>query len=86
MALDLYPRIVLHTPGGDAVIDPWAAGSGQPGVVSIAGVNMPYDVVWGEASLPPASAQLSAGGLLGGGAGMLLLIGGALLLLMGGKR
>lgn len=47
---DLKPRIQLHTPLGDTIIDPWApGGTGIPGVT--------YEIVWGTPNIPPA-AQL----------------------------
>lgn len=56
--LDLLPRIVLHPPGGAVIVDPWAAG-GEAGTVSIGGVSVPYEIVWGASNLPPESAQLT---------------------------
>lgn len=58
---DLMPRVVIHSPAGDVVVDPWAGGDGTTasgGTVTIGGVAMPYDIVWGAANLPPADAQV----------------------------
>ena len=83
--IDLAPRIVIHAPGGDVVVDPWGGDTNaQGGVVNIGGVAMPYEIVWGAANLPPADQQLGFQSLAMGAAGYLpwVLLGvGAFLVL-----
>ena len=78
MAVDLLPRLILRPPGGAVVIDPWAAGGGQPGTILIGGVAVPYEIVWGPAELPPTSEQIGA--TLGGFGLVVLVVGAAWLL------
>lgn len=70
-ALDLRPRVVLHSPAGDYVIDPFGPGGTQlpPG--------FSYDIVWGQPDIPPGQDLL---GNLGGMGLALLVILGALFL------
>lgn len=74
---DLLPRVVIHSPAGDVVVDPWAGGDGTTasgGTVTIGGVAMPYDIVYGLANLPPADAQVGGSLFLGQISGVLPLV------------
>ena len=73
----IRPRVVVHTPLGDGVIDPFAPGdSPWPDALRAAGIT--YEVSWVEPVIP-ASQQLSTG-LLSTGAVIGLAVGALLLL------
>lgn len=68
-ALDLKPRVLVHSLAGDFVLDPWAGGQADLSRYGITG----YEVVWGVPEIAPE--QSLSGTLTGAGLAAVVVLG-----------